>query len=375
MKKKFNVGITVYIKEPTESLFSNGLKQNAITFLETFSKCKNVDKVYFINLGEQKDLSQSPWKAYSDHIIDFDQALEKIDLAVTVAVTFTDEMLEKLVAKNIKIVKHVLGTEYHLIVESMLFGSKANSGYKRRNHHSAVWISPHIYPTNKDLMEAICRCPAYEAPFVWSPKFLEEDVEACKKSINISGVYETKDKEKRISVFEPNLNVVKNSLTPIITGEKFYRKAPELLKKVSLFCANEIKTKPILVDFVKDLDVYANKKMFFESRYRIAWSLFNHTDIVLCHQRDLALNYLYFDAAWLGFPVVHNAHMVKELGYYYEGFDAEAAADQLVYVAKNFDNEKAEYLKKSREYISKFLPDHPRNVKGYEKLIAQVMKS
>ena len=85
-------------------------------------------------------------------------------------------------------------------------------------------------------------------------KFLEEDVEACKKSINISGVYETKDKEKRISVFEPNLNVVKNSLTPIITGEKFYRKAPELLKKVSLFCANEIKTKPILVDFVKDLD-------------------------------------------------------------------------------------------------------------------------
>ena len=148
MKKKFNVGITVYIKEPTESLFSNGLKQNAITFLETFSKCKNVDKVYFINLGEQKDLSQSPWKAYSDHIIDFDQALEKIDLAVTVAVTFTDEMLEKLVAKNIKIVKHVLGTEYHLIVESMLFGSKAKAWTSlcvptsSLGVESATWLPP-----------------------------------------------------------------------------------------------------------------------------------------------------------------------------------------------------------------------------------------
>ena len=375
MKKKFNVGISVNINEPNESLFSNGLKQNAITFLETFSKCKNVDKVYFVNFGKQKDLSQSPWKDYSNFIIDFDAAVEKIDLLVAVAVSPSDAMSEILASKNIKIVRDVLGPEYHILTEHLLFDKPTNNVYSRKKNYDAIWLSPHIYPTNKDLFEVIYDCPAYEAPFVWSPKFLEQDVEILKASMKISGLYETKEKEKRVSVFEPNLNVVKTSLTPILAGAKFYNKSPESVKKISLFCANEIKKRRNLIELVKSLDVYSNGKMFFESRYRIAWCLFNHTDIVLSHQRDLALNYLYFDAAWLGFPVVHNAHMVKELGYYYEGFDAEAAADQLVYVAKNFDNEKAEYLKKSREYISKFLPDHPRNVKGYEKLIAQVMKS
>lgn len=372
--KKINIGITVNIDKPTESFFTNGLKQNAITFLETFLKCRNVKNVYFINLGPQKDLSQSPWKAYEKHIIDFNETLDKVDVAVTVAVTFTDDMLAALHKKGVKIVKHALGSEYHFFVESMLFGKNPGTSFKRRDHHSAVWLSPHIYETGKDLFEVVCRCPAYSAPFVWSPQFLEKDVELLKKTSGISGFYEPKESAKRVSTFEPNLNVVKTSLTPIIAGEKFYRKAPELIKKVSIFCANDIKNNNTLIDFVKDLDIQKNKKIFFESRYGIVWSLFTHTDIVLSHQRDLALNYLYFDAAWLGFPVVHNAHYVKDLGYYYEGFDAEQAADLLVEVAKNFDAQKDEYLKKSREYISQFLPDHPRNIEGYEKLIENVMK-
>lgn len=369
MMKKINIGITINIDKPTESFFTNGLKQNAITFLETFLKCENVNNAYFINLGPQKDLSQSPWKAYEKHIINFNEAVEKVDLAVTVAVTFTNEMLEILHKKGVRIAKHVLGSEYHFFVESMLFGRSPGTSFKKRNHHSAVWLSPHIYPTGKDLFEVVCKCPAYSAPFVWSPKFLEHDVEIIKKTSGISGIYEPKEAAKKVSVFEPNLNAVKTSLTPIITGEKFYLKSPELVKKISIFCANEIKNNGTLVEFVTDLEVQKNKKIFFESRYGIVWSLFNHTDIVLSHQRDLALNYLYFDAAWLGFPVVHNAHFVKELGYYYEDFDAEQAANLLVDVAKNFDATKDEYLVKSREYISKFLPDHPRNVKGYEILI------
>ena len=169
--------------------------------------------------------------------------------------------------------------------------------------------------------------------------------------------------------------MVKTATLPLIAAERFYRKNKELVKHILLYNTENIRTKRDMILFAKDMDSHREGKLFFLNGFPIVSMLSKNTDIVLSHQNGCALNYLYFDAAWLGFPVVHNAHMVKELGYYYEGFDAEAAADQLVYVAKNFDNEKAEYLKKSREYISKFLPDHPRNVKGYEKLIAQVMKS
>lgn len=371
--RKINIGITVNINSPTESLFTNGLKQNAITFLETFSACRNVEKAYFVNLGSQKDLSQSPWKEYEDSVIDFNQALDKLDLILTVTVAFDDGMLDQLAAKGIRVVKDVLGPEYHSLTESILFDKPATSSYKRRKNHHAVWLSPHVYEANKDLFEVVCDAPAYVAPFVWNPKFLERHVETCKKDMNVSGFYEPKESAKRVCTFEPNINVVKTCITPMLAGEKFYRKAPDLVKKVSIFGSYEIKNSKTLIEFATNLDVYKNKKMFFESRYPIAWSLLAHADIVLSHQRDLALNYLYFDAAWLGFPVVHNAHFVKELGYYYEGFDADQAANQLVEVAKNFDGQREEYLKKSREYISKFLPTQKNNVEGYEELIEKAM--
>lgn len=367
--RKIRIGITVDISKPSESLFTNGLKQNAITFLETFSACKNVEKAYFVNLGSQKDLSQSPWKAYEDNIIDFQTALDTLDVVVTVAVSFTQNMREALGRKGIKIVKDVLGPEYHLLTESVIFGKDAHSSFSKRTHHSAVWLSPHVFGANKDLFEVLCDAKAYVAPFVWSPKFLESHVESYKKEHGGTGFYSPREKEKYVGTFEPNINVVKTCITPILTCEKFYRKAPDLLAKASMFGAIEIKSSKTLTEFVGSTEIYKAKKIFFESRYPIAWSLLKHTDIVLSHQRDLALNYLYFDAAWLGFPVVHNAHFVKDLGYYYEGFDAEAAADQLVEVAKNFDSVYQDYLPRSREFISKFLPTAEANVRGYEELI------
>lgn len=372
--RKINVGMTVHISKPTESFFSNGLKQNVITFLETFSCCPNVGDVYLINLGSQKDLSESPWKIYEKHIIDFDTALSKLDLAITVGASFTDPMLESLRSKGIKIVRDVLGTDYHFLAEDALFNLNRNLDYKRRKHHVAVWISPHIFPANKDLQEIVCDAPAYVAPFVWSPQFLENSVAEYKKTTSSSGFYEPKEKEKRISSFEPNVQLVKTCITPIIIAEKFYRRAPELVKNVRMFASLDVKKSNSLAQFVTSLEVHKNKKISFEARYSIAWALLEHTDIVISHQRDLALNYLYFDAAWLGFPIIHNAHFVKELGYYYEDFDAEQAANLLVDVAQNFDSQKDEYLKRSREYISRFLPNNKENVNGYAELIEAAMK-
>jgi hypothetical protein len=79
----------------------------------------------------------------------------------------------------------------------------------------------------------------------------------------------------------------------------------------------------------------------------------------------LALNYLYFDVAWCGVPLVHNASYVKDLGFYYEGQDTQGAIKYLE-EAKTIGEE---YKIKSRKVISKYLFDHPDNVEGYKKLI------
>lgn len=372
--KKINIGLTIKINSPTENFFANGLNQNVVFFKDLYEKCSNVNKVFFINLGTQKDLSQSPWQEYQEDIIDLNKSAEILDLVIVIGADPNVDMLEILYKKNIKIVKHVLGPEYHVLIENVLFNKKWNINFNARSYHNEIWLSPHIYECNKDLMEVMYRCPSKSVPFIWSPKFLEKNVEKHKLGFNSTGIYENKNISKKISVFEPNLNVVKNSITPVLTAEKLYRKFPDLVEKVQIFCAESIRSNASLTELVKDMDIFKAKKIFFENRFEIAWALLGFTDIVLSHQRDLALNYLYFDAAWLGLPVVHNAHFVKDLGYYYEGFDADQASDKLIDVIKNFDNIKDEYLRESRNYISKFFPDHRDNIKTYEKLINNVLK-
>lgn len=374
--RKLRVGFTVQINEKNESLWTNGIKQNAITLRDLFASCPNVESSKLINLGTLKDYKDTVWEKFAENIIDFDTCLDTIDVVITATVTPTDLMVEKLHAKGISMIKHIMGHEYQMFSEHMLFNfDKQLNSYKKRKYHKAVWISPHLFDSNKDFFEVICDAPASIGPYVWTPRFLEQHVEEYKKINGGTGLYEPRGKEaKLLSTFEPNINLIKTSLTPIIITEKFNNKAPQYLDKMNVFGGEKVKSKKILVEFVADLTCYKQKKIFFEARYPIVWSLLKHTDIVVCHQRDLALNYVYFDAAWLGFPVVHNAHLVKDLGFYYENWNAEQASDLLVQICQNFDSTREEYLQKSRKTISKFLPENEANIKGYAELLEMAVR-
>ena len=81
--------------------------------------------------------------------------------------------------------------------------------------------------------------------------------------------------------------------------------------------------------------------------------VYQYTDIVLSHQTGNALNYLYLDAAWLGYPVLHNSDMMKNIGFYYLKNDVDSAVEQLANIIENFDKTHEEYLKKSLEMFEK----------------------
>ena len=376
MKSKINIGITIMIKTPTESFFTNGIRQNSIILRDTFLKTGIVDEVYYVNFGSQKDLSQSPWKEYEPWIIDFETALEKVDFILCVNVTLGKEHLEVGAKRGIKFVNHVMGNEYYAFSESVLFKETSGGIIVKQPHYSATWISPHLYETNKHLFEVLYEAPAYVGPYIWSPRFLMNEVQKEIDAGVTKGLYKSSgNPRKRVCVFEPNISMNKTCITPIITLEKLYNKSPDVLEKGSIFGTQAVKSKKELINFAVDLNIYKGKKLLFENRFPISWCLFNHVDIVLSHQQDIGLNYLYFDAAWLGFPVVHNAEFLKGLAWYYDRYDVDEAVKHLQYVIENFDkDEKAQqkYIEDSRHYISQFLPENDKNVSGYRQLIEKL---
>lgn len=382
VKTQINVGITINVEDfKTSNFFSNGIKQNVITLREVYENCKNVGNSYIINTHKNKsDPVGTSWEEYAKYFITKEEAKDKCDLIVVCQGSLHVEEYEEYKKLGKKIVKQILGAELAIFNERNLFDIPAGGIYKRNNNVDAVWLSPHFYERDKHFFKAIYNnCETHLAPYIWDPRFINAHVETFKNSRKgFSGVYVPKnEKAKRISTMEANLNIVKTCSVPIIITELFYRKHPELLNFFSVFGGENIKKKSDMIDFVKNMDINQNKKCFFENRYPTPFVLFDHTDIVLSHQNQCELNYLYLDTAWLGYPVVHNSPMMKELGWYYPENDADTAIEHIKYIAENFDtaehpNEK--YLNKSREYASQFLPSNSKNIQVYETLINRVMK-
>jgi hypothetical protein len=381
---KYNVGITIIIKNPKEdSLFSNGIRQNVILLREMYSKCKNVNNAYIINAHPnvtKESFKNTSWEPYADYIIPLEEIEEKCDLIVVCHGSLHLDEYAHFKSKGKKIVKQVLGAELNMFNEVMLFNLPTSGIYSRNPHLSAIWMSGHFYDRDRYFFEAMFDCPVLEGPYIWDPRFIQHHVEVLKKeNSDYNGVYAPNGVQaKKIATMEPNLNMVKTCSVPIITAELLYRKYPESVGDMKVFGAAEVKKKKDLINFAIGLDIYKAKKMTFEARYPVVWSLYKHVDILLCHQNGCELNYLYLDAAWLGWPVVHNSPMMKDLGWYYPENNSVIAVEHINYIAKHFDsvehpNEK--YLKKSREFAYRYMINNPENISKYEVLIENAMTS
>jgi hypothetical protein len=385
-ERKVNIGITIAITDYSDSLFTNGIRQNVLILRDLYEKCKNVKNAYIINTASPKNIDEinEELKPYLKHIITLQDSLEKCDLIVIGHGSISPETSSIFKQKGKKLTKHIMGPELSTFNETILFkdNEQARNVYIRNSGTvSAVWISAHYYNRDRYFFETMYDTEVVIAPYVWDQRFIESHIEKLLTLENNThtGYYvPSGKKEKRICSMEPNINIVKTSVLPIMINEHFYRKNPELIDRCYLFAADKIKTKKDLINFVKDLDVYKAKKMFFESRYPIVWTLQKHTDIVLSHQNQNELNYLYLDASWMGYPVVHNSPMMKELGWYYEENDVKTAVEHLSYISKYFDENEHlnnEYLNKSRNFAYKYKIENPENIRGYEKLIDKAMNS
>jgi hypothetical protein len=81
------------------------------------------------------------------------------------------------------------------------------------------------------------------------------------------------------------------------------------------------------------------------------------------------LNYLYLDAAYMGYPVLHNAPMCKDLGYYYEGSSTKEGAERLNWILENHDNNLEAYKERTQAVLHRYSVENPELVNTYDKLI------
>tara|TARA_Y100000361_G_scaffold143292_1_gene150161 strand:+ start:161 stop:1363 length:1203 start_codon:yes stop_codon:yes gene_type:complete len=377
------IGITLGIKREGEALWINGIKLNALMLAQLLKNSEKGHEVVFLNTTQAKineklpwDLNEFPCAYYKDVGLD-------CDLIFILGGQIHDNwLLEfKKSGDNKKVVSYKCGNNYVVTMESILFTQDEykEGGYTKHIEKlfDEVWYVPQQEEVNHDYFKCLYRCPTRIAPFVYDHRWMDGAADSITKLSKSSprysrgARYEPVNEKKRIAVMEPNLNIVKYAMVPMMISEVSYREGlgKDYLDFISICNGLNVMRKGEWIGITKEMEIFKNNKIFFEARYSTPYFLSQHSDILLCHQLLNPLNYLYLDAAHLGYPVLHNAWMVKDLGYYYEGQNIWEGAKMLDKIYETHDKNIEEYAEQTKKVINRYSVHNPDLVREYDRMI------
>lgn len=376
--KNLKIGITISLKSYSESIWTNGMKQNVLMFAHLLKNSKNNYEVCLLNSinVEGDDLKKSNYlNEYDIHY--FDDKYMEMDIIFMMGAQIHESKILKFKAfDNKKYVAYKCGNNYVLGMEKVLFGTNEKSYVETETTFDEVWYIPQQHETNQGFFKTLYRTNSIMVPFIWHHKFLLESTKLIEQEFE-KGVYKKgykyqpfKDK-KTIGIMEPNINVVKYAMIPSMVVEECYRGeiGKEKINRLMITNAEKLKSNHNFMGIIKSFDLYKDGKISGEARYQTAFMLTQHLDVLVCHQSLNPLNYLYLDAAFLGYPVLHNATLCKDLGYYYEGSDTEEGAKQLDYILTEHDNNILEYNERNDLVLQRYHADNEDIVETYDKMI------
>lgn len=371
------IGITVGFRTSTESIWTNGIKLNVLALHHMLKKS---DKNYEIKLLNtvKLDWTNKPSFLKDIDICYFNDEYEKMDLIIIMGARVSPDYLSKFKSINNKnkVIGYKCSNDYILVAESVLLSDKNNFSLEHHNFFDEIWHIPQQHDTNVGFFHTFYRTNAVIVPFIWHHKFITESVVDIEKGF-INGKYKksykydsTKDK-KTIGVMEPNLNVYKFCLIPSMIAEESYRGTigKNKIEKLMITNSTAIAKNKEFLNIIKTFDLFTANKITSESRYQTSFIVSQYLDIIICHQLVNPLQYLYLDVAYMGYPVLHNGSICKDVGYYYEGSDTIKASKTLDWILENHDNNLKEYEEQNKKALYRYSADNKLLIETYDKLI------
>jgi hypothetical protein len=165
---------------------------------------------------------------------------------------------------------------------------------------------------------------------------------------------------------------MKFCLYPLLLAERAYREAPDKIGFLHVTNADQLVWDDReFASLARTLDIVVANKASFVGRFQTPQFLSEHADIVISHQWGLALNYLYLEVCWQGYPLIHNAHLCSELGYSYPDNDAGATA--LLRAIEYHDDHWEAWRGEQRRLIGRFLATDPALAATYDDLMFDLL--
>jgi hypothetical protein len=126
-----------------------------------------------------------------------------------------------------------------------------------------------------------------------------------------------------------------------------------------------MKDHPTFVHFARSLDIVNHGLASFEGRFPMYEYMANFGDCVVSHQWENAQNYIYYEALYGGYPLVHNSPLLKDYGYYYPEFDTQEGGRTLLRAFEEHDANLGAYDSRSKVLLNQLDVNNPVNIDIY----------
>lgn len=367
--RKLRVGVSIFVRKGEQSIWENGIYQNCIFLVMLLMRSPLVETTYLVaggGDGEPADakhfLADSPVP-----LIDMNEAAATLDVMIEMSAQLAREWVVAFRERGGKIVSMRVGNDYVIDIERMVF-DKPNGLLITGAPYHEVWTLAEYEKTCVPYFRSTFRTPVRVMPHLWSPFVLER--EAAKLPEGVRFGYRPGRRRWRAGIFEPNICMVKTSFVPLLTCEAAHRANPDLLERVWAYNTFHMKEHTGFNGFARSLDIVKHGLTSFEGRFPFCRVVAADVDVVVAHHWENAQNYVYYEALYGGYPLIHNSHLLGDCGYRYDGFDCEEGGRALQRAYAKHDADLDAYRRSAHAFLAQLDPVSEANVRIYTDAVA-----
>ena len=328
-----SVGVTVLgrMDDVDVALWSSGVTQNVVFLTLLLQRLGPVDLAALVACPDTGGAAHPLGERFGLPVLDEAEAAERLDVIIELGARGSSAAMIRFRQRGGRLISYMAGNVMAMNFEALACGVPhgeiiSQSGF------DAVWITPQHWRMNRSYA-ALTRSPRVElAPHIWTPLCLTQSAAALKADIFWKPGRNAAP--WRIGVFDPNVNVLKTFHLPLLVCEAAYRADPALIDRVLLFSADHLAGNAHVEEFCAATDLARDGRLFVEARHPLAQMMGGTIDAIVTHQWENGLNYLYWDALYAGWPLVHNSSAIRQVGYYYDAFDPQAGGQALARAAQ-----------------------------------------
>lgn len=369
--RPLRVGVSIFIRKGEQSLWENGIYQNCLFLVLLLLRSPRVGEVVLVaGGGDGKPEDAAAFLADSPvPVIDMAAAADRLDLMIEMSAQLASDWVVAFRERGGKIVSMRVGNDYVIDIERMIFDKPHGLLISGAPYHE-IWTLPEYEATCVPYFASAFRAPVRMVPHLWSPMVLERAMARAPDSLPFA--YVPGRQRWRVAVFEPNICMVKTSFIPMLACEFAYRAQPRAIGHLWVYNSFHLKEKPPFVAFAQSLDIVRNGLASFEGRFPLYQVVPANVDAVLAHHWENGQNYLYYEALYGGYPLLHNSHLIGDCGYRYEGFDCEQGGRALLRAHAEHDANLDAYRAQARDFLATLDPESEENVRIYTAAIEQL---